>query len=66
MSGEQVRQQSREALMQLPVVQTALQAAQVQLRAYRQVLDAKYQEPQRLYCIAVVALGFDRLVWQTV
>ncbi|MDD5395254.1 MAG: AAA family ATPase [Thiothrix sp.] len=66
MSGGQVRQQSREALAQLPVVQVALQAAQAQLRAYRQVLDAKYQEPQRLYCIAVVALGFERLVWQTV
>lgn len=65
LTGEQVREQSREHLMQLPAVQAALQAALAQLQHYRTVLVDKYQEPQRLYCMAVVALGFDRVVWQT-
>ena len=64
LTGEQVRAQSRETLAQLPAVQTALQAALTQLQHYRQVLAEKYREPQRLHCIAVVALGFDRVVWQ--
>lgn len=65
LTGEQVRELSRENLAQLPVVQTALTAALQQLQHYRTVLVEKYQEPQRLYCIAVIALGFDRVVWQT-
>jgi hypothetical protein len=35
-----------------------------QLQYYHAVLAEKYQEPQRLHCLAVVALGFDRVVWQ--
>lgn len=65
LNGEQVRGQSREQLMQLPTVRSALQEALKQLQHYRAVLAEKYQEPERLYCIAVVALGFDRIVWQS-
>lgn len=64
LTAEEVRAQSREALQQLPVVQAALQAALLQLQDYRRVLVEKYREPHRLHCIAVVALGFDRLVWE--
>ncbi|MBO0611445.1 AAA family ATPase [Thiothrix fructosivorans] len=64
LTGEQVREQSRESLAQLPAVQAALNAALQQLQHYRSVLAEKYQEPQRLHCIAVIALGFDRVVWQ--
>lgn len=64
LTGEQVREQSRESLAQLPAVQAALNAALQQLQHYRAVLAEKYQEPQRLHCIAVVSLGFDRVVWQ--
>jgi Protein of unknown function (DUF1703)./Predicted AAA-ATPase. len=65
LTGEQVREQSRETLAQLPAVQAALHEALQQLQHYRAVLAEKYQEPQRLHCLAVVALGFDRVVWQT-
>ena len=41
-----------------------MQEALKQLRHYRQILTDKYQEPQRLRCIAVVALGFERVVWE--
>ncbi len=64
LTAEGVRGQSRAALQQLPAVQTALQAALQQLRDYQQVLVKKYREPQRLHCLAVVALGFERLVWE--
>jgi hypothetical protein len=49
---------------QLARVRTALNEAQQQLLEYRAALNARYQEPQRLRCLAVVALGFDRLVWR--
>jgi hypothetical protein len=64
LSAEQVRNQSREDSANLPAVQMALQAALNQLHDYRQALEAKYREPQRLHCMAVVALGFERVVWE--
>lgn len=64
LTAEGVRGKSRKELQQLPAVQQALQAALHQLEDYRQVLVGKYREPQRLHCLAVVALGFERLVWQ--
>ena len=64
LTGEQLRQQNHDAIKTLPIVQTALQAALQQLQHYRQILIDKYQEPQRLHCLAVVALGFERLVWE--
>ncbi len=66
LTGEQLKNLSREKLSQLPVVQQALQAALAQLVHYRQVLTEKYQEPERLHALAVVALGFERVVWQVV
>ncbi|WP_202715921.1 hypothetical protein [Thiothrix subterranea] len=65
-SAEQVRGISRAELQQLPLVVTALQDATQQLQQYQAVLVAKYREPQRLRCLAVVALGFERLVWEGV
>lgn len=65
LTAEGVRRQSRETLQQMPAIQTALQAALLQLRDYQRVLVEKYREPQRLRCLAVVALGFERLVWQS-
>ena len=64
LTGEQLREKSTAALEALPQVQQALQDALEQLRAYQPVLAAKYQEPERLYCLAVVALGFERVIWR--
>jgi hypothetical protein len=64
LSGAELRQQPREVLLALPAVQAQLQAAMVQLQDYRRVLVGKYRQPERLYCLAVVALGFERVVWQ--
>lgn len=65
-SAEQVRGMSRAELQQLPLVVTALQDATQQLQQYRAVLAEKYREPHRLRCLAVVALGFERLVCEGV
>lgn len=64
LSAEQVRHQTRAESANLPIVQTAMQAAVSQLQAYRQALETKYREPHRLHCMAVVAIGFERVVWQ--
>ena len=64
MTAETLRTHERATLQSLPVVQAALSGALAQLRAYQQVLVEKYREPHRLRCFAVVAIGFERLVWQ--
>jgi hypothetical protein len=64
LTGEQLREKSVAELEAMPPVQKALQDALVQLRQYRPVLESKYQQPERLYCLAVVALGFERVVWR--
>ncbi|MBK8452605.1 MAG: AAA family ATPase [Thiofilum sp.] len=64
LNAEAVRAQSREELLQLPLVQEHLKHALDQLGAYRTTLNNRYQQPERLYCIAIIALGFERLVWQ--
>ena len=64
LSGEQLNQMPRTALGQLPTVQTALNNALQQLAQYQQTLVERFQEPQRLHCFAIVALGFERMVWQ--
>ncbi len=64
LTGEQLREKSTVELEAMPQVQQALQDALEQLRAYQPVLAAKYQEPERLYCLAVVALGFERVIWR--
>jgi len=61
MTGQQVRDTPRETLAQLPAVQQALSEATQQLTRYRQALTARYQVALRTF--AVVALGFERLVF---
>lgn len=64
LTGEQLRGKSREELATMPQVQQALTDVLAQLRQYRPVMEGKYQQPERLCCLAVVALGFERVVWQ--
>ncbi len=64
LTGEQLREKSVVELEAMPQVQKALQDALAQLQQYRPVLVGKYQQPERLRCLAVVALGFERVVWQ--
>ncbi len=53
-------------LRQLAPVQEKLQEARRQLQLYSSTLQAHYGPLLRLRTYAVVALGFDRLVWEDV
>jgi len=64
LSGEQVRERSREALADLAPVAGKLDEAEAQARAYGATLKSRYGF-QVLHGFAVVALGVERLVWRT-
>jgi hypothetical protein len=63
LSGEQVRERSREALAELAPVAKKLDEAEAQARAYGATLKEGYGL-RELHAFAVVALGVERLVWR--
>jgi hypothetical protein len=70
LSGEAVRALSRAELAALPLVKQKLAEARAQAPAYRREVEERYQSmlnlKLRLRTYAVVALGFDRLVWEEI
>lgn len=64
LSGEQVRAMADEELSAHPAVREAFAAAEDQLVAHRRTLQAKYGAVLNLRTYAVVAVGFDQLVWE--
>jgi hypothetical protein len=66
LSGEQARGMSRAELAALPAVRQKLAEARAQTPPLRQELAARYQTELRLRAYGVVALGFDRLVWEEI
>jgi hypothetical protein len=64
LSGEEVRAMKPAELAALPAVRQKLAEARAQLPAYRRELDERYKPQLRLRALAVVALGFERLVWE--
>jgi len=65
-TGEAMRQLSNAEVKALPAVQSKLVEAQARLEGYHQALQARYGERLRLRTYAVVALGFERLVWEEI
>lgn len=63
LSGEQARAASREALAERPAVTAKLDEAAAQARDYGATLRKRHGL-QALHAFAVVALGFERLVWR--
>jgi len=63
LTAETLRVQSREQLASLPAVAASLDAAEAQLARYRTGLERAYGE--RLHTHALVALGFERLLWRS-
>jgi len=61
-----VRTLSHEQIHALPAVQQAFADASNQLQRYQPPLAQQYGEVLRLQMTAVVALGFERIVWQTI
>ncbi len=63
LDGETARHLSHEELRDLPVMRDKLAEARSQLQRYRDALTERYGDTLRLRAYAVVALGFERLVW---
>ncbi len=64
LNGEQVRKMSIEELGELPTVKKAFADAKNKLADYCRTLHEVYGNRLRLHSFAVVAVGFDRLVWE--
>jgi hypothetical protein len=62
-TGDALREMPRADLVALPGVQPALDAATRQAEDYRAILTSVYGDQLRLHTYAIVALGFERLVW---
>ena len=65
LSGEELRQKSREELMQLPLVASKLAEAEVQAMRYGDSLIERFKLPS-ITRFAVVALGLERLVFRRI
>ncbi|MGH9837428.1 MAG: AAA family ATPase [Blastocatellia bacterium] len=66
LSGEQLRGMSRTDLAALPSVAQKLAEARAQVVDYLRELRERYPIELRWRVYAVVALGFDRLVWEEI
>ncbi|MEN8220406.1 MAG: AAA family ATPase, partial [Pseudomonadota bacterium] len=67
LSGAEVREKSIEELMALSAVEDKLAESEKQLLDYQTRLESKYGDSLlRLQLISVVAVGFERVVWQKV
>lgn len=66
LTGEEVKQMSSPDLAALDAVQVKWNEARSQLQAYRQTLQKIYGNKLKLRTYAVIAVGFERLVWEEV
>jgi hypothetical protein len=66
LTGEKVREMSSEEIKALSKVQQQFTDAKVQLLDYEKRLKNKYDDTLKLHLISVVALGFERVVWEKV
>ncbi len=65
MRGKDVKASSRDSLVQLPKMKDALVEAEEQIAAYRAALERRLGDALKLRSYAVVALGFERLVFRS-
>ena len=66
LDAQAIRSKSNDELKLLDAVQKKLTEATTQLQQYRAALTQKYGSILRLRTYAVVAIGFERLVWSEV
>lgn len=66
MDARTVRRKTREELLALPAVQAEIAAAKKQGQDYSAALALQYGARLKLRTFAVVAVGFEKLVWQAV
>ncbi len=63
LAGADLQKMSGEALQGLEPVARKFGEAESKLAEYRQILEDTYGDMLRLHCYAVVAIGFERVVW---
>ena len=66
MDGQTIKVQTVDTLHALQPVQAKLSEAKTQVQGYRTKLAAKYGDQLRLRTYVVVAIGFERVVWQEI
>jgi len=66
LTGEKARQHTLEELKGLTLVKQKLTESKQQLLDYQMRLESKYGHSLKLQLISVVALGFERVVWERV
>ena len=66
LSGEKARKLTKNELNALPIVKKKLADAKKQLLDYKTGLQKKYGDELKLKLISVVAVGFERVVWEIV
>ncbi|MDM8560855.1 AAA family ATPase [Candidatus Parabeggiatoa sp. HSG14] len=66
LTGEKVREMSQDEIKALTLVQQNFNEAKTQLLDYQKRLNRKYENTLQLLMISVVALGFERVVWESV
>ena len=66
LSGEKARKLTKEQLNALALVKKNLADAKTQLLDYKAGLEKKYGDELNLKLISVVAVGFERVVWEIV
>lgn len=64
LNHREVREKSEADLKALDLVKNEFTAARQQAYSYRAGLQAKYRDKLKLRCFAVVAIGFERLLWE--
>jgi hypothetical protein len=64
LTGDEAGRTARQELAALPLVAQKLAESQRKLKVYRDTLQAAYSSALRLRTYSVVAIGFERLVWQ--
>lgn len=65
-SGAEAKAMAMDELKAMPSVNKKLHEARTQLQSYRALLQTQYGALLRLHTYAVVAVGFERLVWEEV
>ncbi|EDN66254.1 hypothetical protein BGP_6072 [Beggiatoa sp. PS] len=64
LTGEKAREMRYEEIKALPEVQEKFTEGKAQLLDYEKRLKNKYEDTLQLQTITVVALGFERVVWE--
>jgi len=64
LSGKQAGEMTADEVKMLPLVSQKLAEAAENLQRYRMALETTYSEKLRLHVYVVLALGFERIVWE--